>query len=121
MPGDALMLEGTHSFFVADVIDATLMQRLSSGDIHPCGPLWGRGELASRLDARHVEEQVLTEYAEFRTGLEQAGLDHERRALRLLVQNLTWQFNSDDTLRLDFMLPSGAYATTVLRELVATP
>ena len=120
LPGDALMLEGTHSFFVAEVIDATLMQRLAFGDVHPTGPLWGRGELASRLDARHVEDQVLTEYAAFRIGLEQAGLDQERRALRLLVQNLTWQFNVDNTVRLDFMLPSGAYATTVLRELVTT-
>lgn len=120
LPGDALMLEGTHSFFVADVIDATLMQRLNSGDVHPTGPLWGRGELASHLEVRRIECQVLTQYAEFRIGLEQAGLDQERRALRLLVQNLTWQFNSDNTVRLDFMLPSGAYATTVLRELVAT-
>ena len=120
LSGDALMLEGTHSFFVADVIDATLMQRLQFGDVHPAGPLWGRGEPATRLDARCIEDEVLAGYATYRGGLEQAGLDQERRALRLLIQQLSWQFSPDRTLRLEFMLPSGAYATTVLRELLAT-
>ena len=118
--GDALMLAGTHSFFVADIIDATLVHRLSSGDVHPTGPLWGRGETATRLDARSCEDKVLAQYAVYRVGLEQAGLDQERRALRLLIQQLSWQFGPDRSLRLEFMLPSGAYATTVLRELVAT-
>jgi tRNA pseudouridine13 synthase len=118
--GDALMLEGTHSFFVADVIDATLAQRLQSGDVHPTGPLWGRGESAARLDARRIEDQVLTDFEIFRTGLEHAGLDQERRALRLLIQKLEWEFVTDRTLRLEFVLPSGAYATTVVRELITT-
>ena len=118
LPGDALMLEGTHSFFVADVIDATLIQRLQSGDVHPTGPLWGRGEPATRAAARRLEDEVLREYALFQSGLEQAGLAQERRALRLRVGQLSWQFGPDRTLRLEFTLPSGAYATTVLRELV---
>jgi len=118
--GDALMLEGTHSFFVADVIDATLAQRLQSGDVYPTGPLWGRGESAARLDARRIEDQVLTDFEIFRTGLEHAGLDQERRALRLLIQKLEWEFVTDRTLRLEFVLLSGAYATTVVRELVTT-
>ena len=118
--GDALMLEGTHSFFVADVIDATLAQRLQSGDVHPTGPVWGRGESAARLDARRIEDQVLTDFEIFRTGLEHAGLDQERRALRLLIQKLEWEFVTDRTLRLEFVLLSGAYATTVVRELVTT-
>jgi len=118
LPGDALMLDGTHSFFVADVIDETLLQRLHSGDVHPTGPLWGRGEPPVRAAARALEDNVLRDYALFRTGLEQAGLDQERRALRLRVEQLNWQFGPDRSLRLEFMLPSGAYATTVLRELV---
>ncbi len=120
LSGDVLMLEGTHSFFAAAAIDATLVQRLHSGDLHPTAPLWGRGESAARLDARRVEDQVLTEYATLRDGLEHAGLEQERRALRLLVQNLVWQCYPDRTVRLEFMLPSGTYATTVLRELVTT-
>lgn len=121
LPGDALMLEGTHSFFVADVIDATLTQRLHSGDVHPTGPLWGRGQSPVRAAARSLEDAVLHEYALFRGGLEQAGLEQERRALRLRVGQLDWRFGPDGTLRLEFMLSSGAYATTVLRELVSYP
>lgn len=118
LPGDALMLEGTHSFFLADVIDAMLEQRLYSGDTHPTGPLWGRGESAARLDARCIEDEVLAGYALYRAGLEQAGLNQERRALRLLSRELIWEFGPKRTLRLEFMLPSGSYATTLLRELV---
>lgn len=119
LPGDALMLEGTHSFFVADVIDTTLAQRLQSSDVHPTGPLWGRGQPPVRAAARSLEDAVLHEYALFRGGLEQAELEQERRALRLRVGQLNWRFDPDGTLRLEFMLPSGAYATTVLRELVS--
>ena len=118
LPGDALMLEGTHSFFVTDAIDLTLVQRLQSGDVHPTGPLWGQGEPPVRGAARVLEHEVLSEHGLFRSGLEQAGLDQERRALRLRVDSLSWKFGPEGTLRLEFMLPSGAYATSVLRELV---
>ncbi len=118
LPGDALMLDGTHSFFIAEVIDATLKQRVHSGDLHPAGPLWGRGASAARLEARSLEEAVLSAYALFCAGLEHAGLEQERRALRLLSQQLVWEFGPERTLRLEFMLPSGSYATTLLRELV---
>ena len=118
LPGDALMLDGTHSFFIAEVIDATLKQRVLSGDLHPAGPLWGGGASATRLEARSLEEAVLSAYALFRSGLEHAGLEQERRALRLLSRQLVWEFGPERTLRLEFMLPSGSYATTLLRELV---
>jgi tRNA pseudouridine13 synthase len=45
-------------------------------------------------------------------------LKQERRALRLPVTELAWEFEGDDTLRLAFRLPAGSYATAVLRELV---
>jgi tRNA(Glu) U13 pseudouridine synthase TruD len=40
-----------------------------------------------------------------------------RRALRIAVRDLTWEFE-DDTLRVGFLLRSGGYATAVLRELI---
>ncbi|MBI3774319.1 MAG: tRNA pseudouridine(13) synthase TruD, partial [Gammaproteobacteria bacterium] len=73
LPGDALMLAGTRSFFAAEAIDATLIQRLNSGDLHPSGPLWGRGESPVRAAARALEDDVLRDYVLVRTGLEQAG------------------------------------------------
>ena len=58
--------------------------------------------------------------AEYRSGLEQAGLNQERRALRLRPGALNWRWieaAEGVALELDFVLPAGAYATVVLAEL----
>lgn len=118
LPGEALMLNGSHSVFVADTVDATIEQRLAAFDIHPTGPLWGRGTSMARDQALALEQSALADYATFRTGLEHAGLSQERRALRLTVADLTWEFIAGETIQLSFSLPAGTYATSVLRELV---
>jgi tRNA pseudouridine13 synthase len=46
-----------------------------------------------------------------------AGLTHERRALRLRVADLQ-AHPGDGALTLEFRLMAGAFATTVLRELL---
>jgi tRNA pseudouridine13 synthase len=121
LPGEALQLAGSHSFFVTDTVDEEIKDRLARDDIFPTGPLWGRGELPSRLEAQQLEQAALADYKEFRDGLEKAGLRQERRALRLVVTDLRWQWLADQTsLQLEFELPAGAYATSVLRELVRT-
>jgi len=119
LPGEALQLSGSRSFFVAEAIDDEINARLASGDVLPSGPLWGRGELPSADAARAVEETALAAYCDFREGLEKAGLKQERRALRLSVADLQWQWLAEgQDLQLVFSLPAGAYATAVLRELV---
>jgi len=52
-----------------------------------------------------------------RAGLEAAGVEHERRALRLRPADLRWEWLDDTSLQLSFSLPPGAYATVVLAEL----
>ena len=46
-------------------------------------------------------------------------METSRRPLRLLVGDLDWAFCEQNALRLRFTLPAGAYATVVLREMVA--
>ncbi len=119
LPGEVLMLAGSRSFFVADELDEEIAQRLASGDVLPSGPLWGRGELASQQDAGALEQNTLAEQAVYCAGLETAGLKQERRALRLAVSGFQWQWLSEGkNLQLCFELPSGCYATSVLRELI---
>jgi tRNA pseudouridine13 synthase len=119
LPGEALMLAGSHSFFVADEIDTAILERIEEGDIHPSGPLWGRGDLASHNDARALEQEVLATCSEWCAALEKEGLEQERRALRLPVQDLSWIIDTEQqVLTLSFQLDAGSYATTVLRELV---
>lgn len=114
--GDAMMLDGSHSFFVIDALDETIQQRVMDFDIHPTGPLWGSGELVVHADARQMELTMLQNELEIRNGLERAGVEQQRRALRVRVQDLQHEWLADDTLQLRFSLESGAYATSVLRE-----
>jgi tRNA pseudouridine13 synthase len=51
-------------------------------------------------------------------GLIASGVERDRRALRVNVQDLCWQFIDSATLELRFTLPAGSYATSVLRELI---
>ncbi len=120
LAGDVMMLAGTHSIFCADEIDETLRSRLVQGDIDPTGPLWGRGELPARAHAREVETTALTGCDDWCRGLEGLGLKQERRPLRLRLADMTWDFSAPDVLVLRFALPAGAYATTVLREIVVS-
>jgi tRNA pseudouridine13 synthase len=117
LPGDMMMLDGSHSVFLAEEIDATLTQRLQEQDIHPSGPMWGKGDLPSRGEVQILEQQLRELYPLFCNGLEQADMKQERRALRLPVSELQWRM-SDDTLTLSFFLTAGSYATVVLRELI---
>lgn len=117
LAGDVMMLDGSHSVFAIETVDDELKRRIAEFDIHPTGPLWGRGRLASAADALQIEQQCADNFALFCDGLEKAGMKQERRALRLPVSKLEWKFD-DNSLSLSFFLSSGSYATSVLREVV---
>lgn len=117
--GDIYWLEGTKRFFSSEILDETLQQRVIQGDIHPTGPLWGSGELATHHAVKELETQVILHDSELAEGLAAAGLEQDRRPLRVIPQQL--QITHDITTRtltLGFVLPAGAYATAVLREFV---
>ncbi|MGD8525033.1 MAG: tRNA pseudouridine(13) synthase TruD [Thioalkalispiraceae bacterium] len=119
LAGDAMMLAGSHSFFIAENIDTTIQQRLAQGDIMTTGPLWGRGQLPTQAQASALEEQVLAPYAQWLQGLEQLGLKQERRALCVKPHDMRWQIDTQQyCLQVEFTLPAGSYATSVLREAI---
>jgi tRNA pseudouridine13 synthase len=120
LPGDVFWLQGTKRFFSDAPGDANLLQRVTTCDIHPTGPLWGKGELLTQAAARELELSVINSYTVLAQGLEAAGLEQDRRALR--VMPLQFEHAHDPaakTLTLRFELPAGAYATAVLREFAA--
>ena len=121
MSGDVMLLDNSHSYFLAMDIDDKIVQRLKEHDIHPSGPLWGRGELLSKGDVAGLESQLPNKFKVFDSGLKNARLDQDRRSLRLSVDDLQWYFDADNKLlELSFFLPAGGYATSVLREIVST-
>jgi tRNA pseudouridine13 synthase len=116
--GDIMLLAGTKaSSFVVNEVDETLQKRLATMDIHPTGPLWGRGNPLVNADSLAFELAVLTDWESWQQGLEKAGMSQERRALRLYPADFNWQFMADNQLELEFFLPAGSYATAVMREL----
>ena len=115
--GEVWMLEGTHSVFGPEPVTEELRERARRFDIHPTGAMWGRGDLRSGGLAADLERAAVEPFADLRAGLEAAGLKQERRALRVRVGELAWEWLEPGVLRLAFALPAGAYATEVLAEL----
>ena len=119
VPGDVMQLAGSHSFFTTELVDEELRQRVASRDIHPTGPLYGKGVNPAADECLALEQDILGRYPDWLNGLEAAGLRQDRRALRLPVSDLKWHWLTETDLQLNFSLPAGAYATAVLRELVS--
>jgi tRNA pseudouridine13 synthase len=129
--GDIANLDGRGSIFPVDAIDPTLTDRAAQLDIHPTGPLWGRGVPASKQRVADLETRIAAEFPQPCALTADAGMDQERRALRLVVRELTWHRDPDangtdgkpvaaNAIVLRFRLTRGSFATTVLRELIAS-
>lgn len=120
LDGEVWMLAGTHSIFGPQPLDDTLLARLADHDIDPTGPMWGRGELRTADMVRELELAAASLEPSFAEGLAAADLRQERRSLRLFPVDFDVRHEEPSTWRLAFWLPSGAFATTVVRELCAT-
>ncbi len=118
LPGEAIMLDGRRSFFQAATIDATLEERCAAMDVHPSGPLPGRGNSPATDAALEVEARALARHDTLVGLLVAERMQHERRSLRLPVREFTWTYEDVDALVLRFSLPRGAFATAVLHELL---
>ena len=116
--GDTYMFDLSHSCFKSQLPDAEIIRRLDAKEIHPTGALWGRGEAGVTADTLSIEQGIIDAYPELAQGLIASEVDKDRRALRVNVQDLDWQFVDDATLTLAFTLPAGSYATSVLREII---
>jgi tRNA pseudouridine13 synthase len=117
--GDYFSLNGSRSGFSDDPEQqAELSLRCRLQDIHPSGPLWGRGLPLVDDQAGELEASVLSAFGAWRDGLEHVGLKQERRPLRVGLRDLTWCFTEEGGLELRFFLPAGSFATVLLRELV---
>lgn len=121
LDGEIWMLDGSRSLFGPEPHDAALAARAAAFDIHPTGPLWGRGSLATAGRVMACELGALEDEVagRLRAGLEAAGLRQERRSLRACPTGLDWVWDAPSALRLRFALPAGSYATALLAELGA--
>jgi tRNA pseudouridine13 synthase len=124
--GDVVNLDGTNRHFLVDAgsWDESLQQRLMDFDIHLSGPLPGamvaKDKYQSGGKTADIEEAVLSQYPELLDGLVRFGLKAARRPLRFRPGDLRGSWLEPASLQLQFTLPRGAYATSLLRELCTT-
>jgi len=114
LDGEVFMLDGRKSVFGPEPLTSELLVRVAAFDVHPTGPLWGRGALRTTAAAHAIEAAVAADEPALCAGLEAAGLAQERRALRVRPQDFAWAWLDGDALELRFRLPPGSYATAVL-------
>lgn len=115
--GELVTMDDMDFIFELDPDEPGLARRLAAFEIHPSGPLWGRGRLRTKDEALAAETAALADWQEWRDSLEHVGLDQDRRALRISPRGFAWDWEGDDLI-LAFSLPAGAYATALLRELI---
>ena len=120
--GDVLMLAGTQSVFHLDEVDSTIKQRFIDKDVDITAPMWGAGELMTSNEPLALEQKIAVKNQAFCEGLPRFGLKQERRRIRLTVSDTDIELLSaqedNNAVKISFFLPSGCYATTVLRELL---
>lgn len=130
--GDCLNLNGSQSFFcIANAkaenendqsLDKTSMlsnikSRIVNGDLHISGLLAGREKSESAESAKLIEDEVLAQYSNWMQAFHRLNLSTARRSFRVIPKDFCVEHESD-TIKLNFKLNKGSYATSVIRELV---
>ncbi len=117
LPGEVVNLLGSASVFAAPAVDPVLENRCRDGDVYPTGPLCGSGGLAPSGEAAAVEAAALEPLSAVAQRLAEAGMRGDRRALA--VRPAAWHHEfRDGALECGFALPRGAFATSLLAELM---
>jgi tRNA pseudouridine13 synthase len=114
--GDVFQLSGTQSYFTEDVSD-DITQRIEQGDLLLTAPLFGDGELVSSGAVFELETAVAVANPDWLSLLRSQGLKQERRAITLVPKQVEWTWLNDDAI-VSFEIPSGCFATSVLRECI---
>lgn len=128
--GEVVRLEGTGSMFEVEDPERELA-RWQSKDIHPTGPMIGPKMRKSRADALSLEQAAISAVGLGEGTLGELGrhADGTRRDVLVPVADLRCDEENDQTdgdvkkraLVVEMTLPSGSYATEVVREFSREP
>jgi tRNA pseudouridine13 synthase len=120
--GDVVRLDGSASVFAVEDPERE-QPRLAARDIHLTGPLPGPKTRAAHGRALELENRILGEL-----GLDEQRLSSlarhapgARRDLVVVPEGLALGPLEGDRLEVEFFLPSGSYATELLRRLTGGP
>lgn len=123
LSGDWAMKQENGACF--QVTDPAIEQpRADRFEISPTGILFGSRAPWASGESGVIERTVVESCGATPEGLTKAGREcgfrGERRTFRIKLEDLDWSLDQG-TLSLSFSLPPGAYATSVLRELMKVP
>lgn len=107
-------------FLVEDA--AAEAERASAFEISASGPMFGCKMKRPEGAVWELESGILDRAGLGLTSFDLAGglrMEGERRPLRVPAGELSWRF-SEDALTVEFSLPKGSYATSLLREITKT-
>jgi tRNA pseudouridine13 synthase len=123
LTGDWAMKSDNGACFLVEDADRE-QPRADRFEISPTGILFGSRVSWASGEPGEIEQAVLAEEGTTQEQLVQAakacGFRGERRSLRVQLLELKWTLEGS-VLTISFALPPGAYATSVLRELMKTP
>lgn len=117
--GDVMKFFDNDSIFVLGEMDEKIRLRIENNDICITGPLAGDGGICPEAESAEFEKNVLKECDLFYQGLIDNKVKSSRRALKIIPSEMEWVFEND-CLILNFFLPKGSYATSLIREVVFT-
>jgi tRNA pseudouridine13 synthase len=118
MLGDAMQLTGRGSWFVANAEELeSLQQRTDGGELQITAALPGDNDLGTRDLAAQFEQQAIADYADLLALVKRERVESARRAMLVKPQEMSWSWWDDATVEVEFALPAGCFATSIVREL----
>lgn len=116
LENEVFLLAGSNSYF-QEQVSPEIQSRLTQQDILLSAPLMGSADKKNPLTLPQLEVDILAQYSDWQTLLNEQCVDMQRRPIHLMPHNMTWQTVGDD-VEVSFELTTGSFATSVLRECV---
>lgn len=119
--GDILQLAERGSWFIASAEElASLQQRVDNLELNITAPMLGDNGPGTEEDGLQFEQNYIdNNWSDFLPLFRQERVETMRRSIILRPKNLQWLWQDERSLKIEFWLPAGSYATAVLRELIA--
>ncbi|RMA78696.1 tRNA pseudouridine(13) synthase TruD [Umboniibacter marinipuniceus] len=106
--GNDIYLSAARSYLFNQVVSSQVARQEWRSET---SPLWGRGRPSD------ADKVILEPWIQLCDALEFTGLKQERRSSALIPLDFSWTIEQQNLI-IEFSLPAGTYATSVLRELV---
>lgn len=114
--GDIALVNGEQTLVNAEHL-AEFNQWLNQDKVQISAALAGDNALPTQAQAQEIEQQFVDAEQDLMKLIRGNRMRHDRRAISLKAQDLTWQVNGD-AITLKFALDAGSFATSIVRELI---